>query len=91
MQTWGFRLSRGWSSLGRFGRYLWWSSGRDELVGHILGGGWPADIPAGGGAGDWIGPESAGGQGRVGGVWIGEDNADTLAVVHVVICLILQG
>jgi hypothetical protein len=26
----------------------------------------------------------------VGGVWIGEDNADTLAVVHV-ICLILQG
>jgi hypothetical protein len=65
MQTWGFRLSRGWSSLGRFGRYLWWSSGRDELVGHILGGGWPADIPAGGGAGDWIGPESADGL----GVW----------------------
>jgi hypothetical protein len=66
------------------------SSGKDELVGRFLGV-WPADIPAGGGAGDWIGPESAGAgkTGHVGGVWIGVDNPDTLAVVDVVICLIL--
>jgi hypothetical protein len=50
----------GWSSLGRFGRDLWWSGSRDELVGLFLGG-WPADIPAGdSGVGDWVGPESAG-------------------------------
>jgi hypothetical protein len=72
MRTWGFRLSRGWSRLGRFGR--------DQ-----------AEQRQGGGAGDWIGPESAGAgeTGHVGGVWIGVDNPDTLAVVDVVICLIL--